>query len=168
MIVLGLLLVILAIAIGAVLFIGAQPIGELVVMTVFDQRIGLTPLGLVVAGAVVIALLWLGWALLRSGTRRSVRRRREAKESARQAEIERKEAVAERERLAELERQKDEHERAADRPVSAATTEQRTDTATTDTATTDTATTDTATTDTASARQTTSDADVEDNPRTNT
>lgn len=40
----------------------------------------LAPVTLFIAGLITMALLWLGWAMIRSGTKRSVRHRRERKQ----------------------------------------------------------------------------------------
>lgn len=44
----------------------------------------LAPVTLFVAGLITMALLWLGWAMIRSGTKRSMRNRRERKQLARE------------------------------------------------------------------------------------
>lgn len=89
MILIGLLLIVLAAAVGTLLFLGTQQITDTTDIEVLGGTIGLPPLALLVAGAVTISIFWLGWALLRGGIRRTSRRRREAKEAARQAEAER-------------------------------------------------------------------------------
>ncbi len=92
MVVLGLLIVLIAIGVGAALYIGAASLHGTFTFDVVGAQISTNPVGLTLAGALVVLLLWLGWSLLRLGTRRSTRRRRAAKEAERQAEVERDEA----------------------------------------------------------------------------
>jgi len=92
MVVLGLLIILLAIAGGAVIYLGAADLTDTYTFHVLGATISTNPLGLVLGSAVVILVLWLGWSVLRVGMRRAARRRREAKEAQRQAEAERLEA----------------------------------------------------------------------------
>lgn len=87
--VIGLLIILLGLGIGALLVLGTSQITDLTNIHVLGGTLGLPPLALVISGALVVALVWLGWVLLHGGVRRSIRRRREAKESARAAEADR-------------------------------------------------------------------------------
>lgn len=115
-IILGLILVLLAIAAGILLFEGTSQLTDGVDIDVFGGTVSLPPLALLITGAAVITVFWLGWVLLRQGMKRGARRRREAKEEAalaeqRRVEGERKmqEDFAQRERqLAEERRQHEE------------------------------------------------------------
>lgn len=89
MILIGLLLIVVAAAVGTLLVIGTQHIADTTDIHVLGGTLGLPPLALVVAGAVTISIFWLGWVLLRGGIKRASRRRQEAKETARQAEADR-------------------------------------------------------------------------------
>ena len=91
MILIGLLLILLAAAVGTLLFIGTQQITDTTDIDILGGTgtLGLPPLALLIAGALTISIFWLGWALLRSGIRRSSKRRARAKEQARVAEEER-------------------------------------------------------------------------------
>ncbi len=89
MILIGLLLILLAAAVGTLLFIGTQQITDTTDIDSLGGTLGLPPLALLIAGALTISIFWLGWALLRSGIRRSSKRRARAKEQARVAEEER-------------------------------------------------------------------------------
>jgi hypothetical protein len=108
MIILGLILIVLALAAALFLFVGTSAL-DLIQLEVLNQTYAMSPLALVVAGAVVMTLLWWGWALVRLGTRRRVRKSREAKEAARQAELDR--AAREKENQAKWERELRERER---------------------------------------------------------
>lgn len=101
MITLGLLLIILALAAALFLFLGTAALDP-IQFEVLNQGYAMSPLALVIAGAVATTMLWWGWVLVRLGTRRRVRKSREAKEAARQAEIDR--AVQEKENQAKWER----------------------------------------------------------------
>lgn len=89
MVLLGVILVLLAVAAGVVLFAGTAQLEDTVDIDVLGGTLSLPPLTLLVTGMVVISLFWLGWALLRGGLRRGKRRRLEAKESAVAAETRR-------------------------------------------------------------------------------
>jgi hypothetical protein len=87
-IVLGLILIVLAVAAGALLFVATQPLTEPVELEAVGVQASVLPLVLLVAGATVMLLLWLGLVMIRGSVRRKTRRRREAKELERQAERE--------------------------------------------------------------------------------
>ena len=72
MVLLGLILVAVAVAAGVLLVLGAQPVSTPVDLDLSILKVSLTPLGLLVAGAAVLLLLWLGLAMIRG----SVKRRR--------------------------------------------------------------------------------------------
>lgn len=108
MIILGLILIVLALLAGAFLFLGTSAL-DAIQLEVLNQTYSMSPLALVIAGVVATTLLWWGWALVRVGTRRRVRRSKEAKEAARQAELDR--AAQEKENQAKWERQLRERER---------------------------------------------------------
>lgn len=88
MIVLGLILVMVAVAAGVLLFLGADSLTTPIDLEVAGQKLGLTPLGLLVAGALVMLLLWLGLALIRASVKHRRRPAREAREAERQAKLE--------------------------------------------------------------------------------
>jgi uncharacterized membrane protein len=88
-ILIGILLILLAAAVGTLLFLGTQQITDTTDINVLGGTIGLPPLALLIAGAVTISIFWLGWAMLRGGIRRSSRRRQQAKEAAKAAEADR-------------------------------------------------------------------------------
>lgn len=108
MIILGLILIVLALATGAFLVLGTSALDP-IQLEVLNQTYSMSPLALVIAGVVATTLIWWGWALVRMGTRRRVRRSKEAKEAARQAELDR--AAQEKENQAKWERQLRERER---------------------------------------------------------
>lgn len=89
MVLLGVILVILAVAAGVVLFAGTAQLTDTVDISVLGGTLSLPPLTLLVTGMIVISLFWLGWALLRGGLRRGKRRRLEAKEATAAAEARR-------------------------------------------------------------------------------
>jgi len=86
MVLLGVILVLLAAAAGVVLVAGTAQLTDSVQIDVLGGTLSIPPLTLLITGMVVISVFWLGWALLRSGLRRSKRRRVEAKEAAAAAE----------------------------------------------------------------------------------
>lgn len=86
MIVLGLILIVLAVAAGALLFIATQPLTDQVPLEALGVQAKVIPLVLLIAGAAVMVLLWLGLVMVRGSVRRKARRRREAKELERQAQ----------------------------------------------------------------------------------
>lgn len=108
MIILGLILIILALAAALFLFVGTSAL-ETITLDVLNQTYAMSPLALVIAGAVAMTLLWWGWALVRMGTHRRVRKSREAKEAARQAELDRE--AREKENQAKWERELRDRER---------------------------------------------------------
>lgn len=119
-IILGLILVLLAVAAGILLFEGTSQLSDSVDFDVLGGTVSLPPLALLITGAAVISVFWLGWVLLRLGFKRSARRRRERKEEAalaaqRRAEGERRmqEEFAQRERQLAEERERHEQETAA-------------------------------------------------------
>ena len=88
MVLIGLLLILLAIAAGAWLFLGTQSLTTPIDLDTPGYHVSATPLALVVSGAVVLLLLWLGLAAIRGSVKRRRRPAREAKEAQRQAEFE--------------------------------------------------------------------------------
>ncbi len=100
MILLGLIIVLLAIAAGGLLYLATQNLTDPIDLSAGGYQVGATPLALLIAGAVVMLLLWLGLALIRGSLRRKTRRRREAKEAQRQAEHEERIREDERSRMA--------------------------------------------------------------------
>lgn len=119
-IILGLILVLLAIAAGILLFEGTSQLTDSVDIDLLGGTISLPPLALLITGAAVISVFWLGWVLLRHGFKRSARRRRERKEEAALAEQRRvegerrmQEEFAQRERQLAEERQRHEKETTA-------------------------------------------------------
>lgn len=116
-IILGLILVLAAIAAGILLYEGTSALTDGVDIDLLGGTISLPPLALIITGAAVISVFWLGWALLRHGVKRGARRRREGKEEAalaeqRRVENERKvqEEFAQRERQLSEERRRHEQE----------------------------------------------------------
>ncbi|GAB3438840.1 hypothetical protein GCM10027517_11580 [Phycicoccus ginsengisoli] len=105
MLVLGLILVVVAVAAGVLLFLATQSLTNPVTLDAAGFSVGMTPLALIIAGAVVLLVLWLGLALIRGSARRRVRPRREAKEAQRQAEIEENIRADERRRAEETHQQ---------------------------------------------------------------
>lgn len=100
MVLIGVLLIIGALAVGLLLFLGTGQVTETVDVAVLGGgTVSLPPLALFVTGMVVMAVFWFGWFLLRVGTRRSRRRRHEAREA---------ERLAEERRAAEEQRMRDE------------------------------------------------------------
>jgi hypothetical protein len=106
-IVLGLILIVIAVAAGGLLFIATQPLTDPVQLETPWLQASVLPIVLLIAGAAVMLLLWLGLVMIRGSVRRKARRRRENKELERQAE---REAQARREA----------EKRAAAAPVAAA------------------------------------------------
>jgi biopolymer transport protein ExbB/TolQ len=87
-IVLGLILIVFAVAAGTLLFVGTQPLTEPVDLEAVGVTASVLPLVLLIAGAAVMLLLLLGLAMIRGSVRRKARRRRENKELERRAETE--------------------------------------------------------------------------------
>jgi len=80
MIVIGVLLIL--IAVGAVTFVVMSPaaVTEAVELTAIGITVNATPLASFVAGAVTVALLGLGSAMISQGARRKARSRRELRQ----------------------------------------------------------------------------------------
>jgi hypothetical protein len=119
MVVLGVVLVLLALAVGILLVAGTASLDGTIDVAVPGGTLSFPPLTFLVTGMVVISVFWLGWVVLRAGVRHSRRRRAEAKEAARQAEEKRlaeearlKEEFAARERQLIEERRRHESETA--------------------------------------------------------
>jgi membrane protein implicated in regulation of membrane protease activity len=85
-IVLGLILIVLAVAAGVLLFMATAPLTDTVQLEALGVKAEVLPLALLIAGAAVLLLLWLGLVMIRGSVRRKTRRRREAKELERQAQ----------------------------------------------------------------------------------
>lgn len=100
MIVLGLILVLLAAAAGTLLYLATRDLGA-VPLAVAGFQGNARPLALLVSGAAVMLLLWLGLALIRASVRRKAKRRREAKETQRREETESRIRQEERARAAQ-------------------------------------------------------------------
>ena len=99
MILLGLILIVVAAGAGTLLFLAAQQATDPIRLEALGVSANVTPLALLIAGAAVVVLLWLGLLMVRGSIRRKARRRREAKELQRQAELDaeaRREAEARR------------------------------------------------------------------------
>lgn len=101
MIVLGLILVIVAIAAGVLLFLGTQSLTTTVNLDAAGIKVGLTPLALLIAGALIMLLLWFGLGIIRGAMKRRRRPARDAKETQRQAELEESIRADERKRAEE-------------------------------------------------------------------
>ncbi|WP_406829410.1 hypothetical protein ABEG17_10415 [Pedococcus sp. KACC 23699] len=101
MIVLGLILVIVAIAAGVLLFLGTQSLTNTVNLDAAGIKVGLTPLALLIAGALIVLLLWFGLGIIRGVMKRRRRPARDAKEAQRQAELEESVRADERKRAEE-------------------------------------------------------------------
>ncbi|MBK7722180.1 MAG: hypothetical protein IPI32_08155 [Austwickia sp.] len=81
MIVLGIILVLIAAAIGLLgVWAASQASGPALTTTILNSSFNVSPLMLFVGGMVAMVLLWLGIRLLGFGTRRTVSKRRERKE----------------------------------------------------------------------------------------
>jgi hypothetical protein len=120
MVLLGIILILVAVAAGVLLFAGTAQLTDTVDISILGGTLSLPPLTLLVTGMVVISLFWLGWALMRAGLRRGKRRRVEAKEAAATAEARRveeerrvREQMDARERELEEERRRREEETTA-------------------------------------------------------
>ena len=70
MIVFGLILVLLAIVAGVLLFLGTESLGEPVDLDTMGIQVSMTPLALLIAGAVVMLLLWFGLGMIRGSAKR--------------------------------------------------------------------------------------------------
>ena len=80
MILLGLILIVVAVGIGTPLVLATQPLTEPVALEAAGLQVSVLPLALLIAGAAVLLLFWLGLVMIRSSVRRKARRRRETKE----------------------------------------------------------------------------------------
>lgn len=89
MVLLGVILILLAVAAGVLLFAGTAQLTDTVDVEILGGTLSLPPLTLLVTGMIVISLFWLGWAMLRAGLRHNKRRRAQAKEAAASAEAQR-------------------------------------------------------------------------------
>lgn len=96
MVILGILLVLIAVALGAALIAGTSTpgvAGQTVDISFFDTvTISVDPLTLVVAGMVAMFLLWLGLVLIKTTLTRKARARKQRKEqetAARQRQVQR-------------------------------------------------------------------------------
>lgn len=135
MVILGILLVLLALLVGAALIIGTSApdvADQDVDIQLFDAvTINLDPLTMVIAGMAAMFLLWLGLVLIKTALTRKARLRRERKvaEAEARGRREREAAeAAERARLEEGERQLEERRqeelrRQAEQPTTAAPTD---------------------------------------------
>ena len=113
MILLGLILIVVAVAAGTVLVLATQSLTEPVELAAGNQ-VSVVPLILVIAGAAVLFVLWLGLAMVRGSIRRKTRRRKEAKEAQRQAELEAEARREEEARRADEARREEEIRREAE------------------------------------------------------
>jgi membrane protein involved in colicin uptake len=84
----GLLLILIAIAAAAWLVIGTQSLTTPIDLDTPGFHVSATPLALLIAGAAVLVVLWLGLAAIRGSVKRRRRPGREAREAQRQAEFE--------------------------------------------------------------------------------
>lgn len=128
MVILGLILVLVALALGAALLMGTsapEVSGQDVDIRLFDTvTINLNPLTLVIVGMLTMLLLWLGLVLIKAALTRKAKQRRLRKEQAAEArerqarlEAEHQEDIAQRER--ELEDQRTSTEIARERAEAA-------------------------------------------------
>ena len=81
MIVFGLILVLLALAAGVVLFLATQSLTTPVNLELAGYHWGMTPLALLITGAVAMLLFWFGLGMIRGSAKRRRRPVREAKEA---------------------------------------------------------------------------------------
>ncbi|MGE9807310.1 MULTISPECIES: hypothetical protein [unclassified Janibacter] len=113
MVLLGLLLVLAALVLGAVLVLGTQNLTDSIDLEAMNVTVSLNPLSLLIAGAVAMFLLWMGLSLIRSALARKNRLRRERRftelDEQRQREIE-----EHRQRASEAERRFEEQRVATD------------------------------------------------------
>lgn len=111
MVILGLILLLLALALGAALVLGTQApevAGQDVDIRLFDAvTISLNPLTLVLAGMATMFLFWLGLMLIRAALERKARLRRERKMQEQQA----------RERQDALQREREDERQAYERQL---------------------------------------------------
>jgi hypothetical protein len=85
---LGLLLILLAAGAAVWLVLGSQSLTTPITLSTPGAHIGMTPLALLITGAVILLMFWLGLLLIRGSVKRRRRPGREAKEVQRQAELE--------------------------------------------------------------------------------
>ena len=85
---LGVLLILVAIAAAAWLVVGSQSLTTPIDLPTPGMHVSMTPLAILIAGAAAMLLFWLGLALIRGSVRRRRRPAKEAKEAQRQAEFE--------------------------------------------------------------------------------
>ena len=88
MVLLGLLLILIAAGLAVWLVLGSQTLHTPINLNTPGFKIGMTPLAILVAGAVILLVFWLGLALIRGSVRRRRRPGRESKEEQRRAELE--------------------------------------------------------------------------------
>jgi hypothetical protein len=101
---LGVLLVLVAVGAAVWLVLGSQAITAPVNLNTAGIKIGMTPLALLVAGALILLVFWIGLALIRASVKRRRRPAREAREAQRQAELEENIRADERSRAEETHR----------------------------------------------------------------
>ncbi len=82
MVALGIILLLLGVGLGTLLYLGSVDITDQITLSLLGTDVGFQPLALVMAGALVMLLLWLGLVCLRL----AVRRKRKRDESARAAQ----------------------------------------------------------------------------------
>lgn len=104
MVLLGLLLILIAAGLAVWLVLGSQSLHTPINLDTPGFKIGMTPLALLIAGAVILLVFWLGWALIRASVRRRRRPVRESKEEQRRAELEENIRADERSRAEETHR----------------------------------------------------------------
>lgn len=104
MVLLGLLLILLAVGLAVWLVFGSQSLHTPINLNTPGFKIGMTPLALLIAGAVILLVFWLGLALIRASVRRRRRPVRESKEEQRRAELEENIRADERSRAEETHR----------------------------------------------------------------
>jgi hypothetical protein len=100
-ILLGLILIVVAAGVGLLLVLATESLTEPVSLAAAGFEVSMTPLALLIAGAVVLLLFWFGLELVRASVRRRSRRRRDAKESERQSQLDAETRQAEDERRAD-------------------------------------------------------------------
>lgn len=80
MIALGLLLILIAVGAAAVAASATMATSPVIELTAVNVTVMASPLAMFISGAVSVALLGLGFALLQQGTRRKVRKRSEIRQ----------------------------------------------------------------------------------------
>jgi membrane protein implicated in regulation of membrane protease activity len=101
---LGVLLVLVAAGAAVWLVLGSQAVTAPVNLHTAGLKIGMTPLALLVTGAVILLVFWVGLALIRGSVKRRRRPAREAREAQRRAELEENIRADERSRAEETHR----------------------------------------------------------------